>query len=116
MVNASCKRHRDLQDTQEEDILYLIAIDELETEKGANQIGTLKRAGDTRWSSHFYSICNLLRLFNPACSVLKKIVKEGSTYSQCGDADVAYDMITSFNFIFILHLMKEIIGTIDCLC
>jgi hypothetical protein len=33
MVNASCKRHRDLQDAQEEDILYLIAIDELETKK-----------------------------------------------------------------------------------
>jgi hypothetical protein len=25
-------------------------------------------------------------------------------------------MITSFNFIFILHLMREIIGTTDCLC
>jgi hypothetical protein len=116
VVNASCKRHRDLQDAQEEDISYLIAIDELETGKGANQIGTLKRAGDTRWSSHFYSISSLLRLFNPTCSVLEKIVKEGSTYSQRGDADVAYEMITSFNFIFILHLMREIMGTTDCLC
>jgi hypothetical protein len=76
VANASCKRHRDLQDAQEEDISYLIAIDKLETGKGANQIGTLKQAGDTRWSSHFYFICSLLRLFNPTCSVLEKIVKE----------------------------------------
>jgi hypothetical protein len=76
----------------------------------------LKQAGDTRWSSHFYSICSLLRLFNHVCSVLEKIVKEGSTYSQRGDADIAYEMITSFNFIFILHLMREIMGTTDCLC
>ena len=33
MVGASCKRHRDLQDAQEEDISYLIAIDEFETGK-----------------------------------------------------------------------------------
>jgi hypothetical protein len=116
VVSASCKRHRDLQDSQEADIAHLIAMDELETGKGANQIGTLKRASDSRWGSHFYSICNLLRLFNPACSVLEKIIKEGFTYSQRGDADVAYEMITSFKFIFILHLMREIMGTTDCLC
>ena len=40
VVSASCKRYRDQQDAQEENIAYLIAIDELETEKWANQIGT----------------------------------------------------------------------------
>ncbi|XP_059441896.1 uncharacterized protein LOC132174221 [Corylus avellana] len=48
VVSASCKRHRDLQDAQKADITYLIAINELETEKGANQISTLKRAGNSR--------------------------------------------------------------------
>jgi hypothetical protein len=32
------------------------------------------------------------------------------------DANVAYTMITSFKFIFILHLIREIMGTINCLC
>jgi hypothetical protein len=45
--------------------------------------------------------------------VLEKIIKEGSTYFQRGDANVAYEMITSFKFIFILHLMGEIMGTIS---
>ena len=76
MANVSYKRHRDLQDAQEEDIAYLISIDELKTGKEANQISTLKQVGDTRWSSHFYSICSLLRLFNLVCSVLEKIIKE----------------------------------------
>ncbi|XP_059446513.1 uncharacterized protein LOC132178069 [Corylus avellana] len=92
VVSASCKRHRDLQEAQEANIAYLIAIEELETGKGANQIGTLKPA------------------------VLEKIIKEGSTYSQRGDAEAAYEMITSFRFIFILHFMREIMGTTDCLC
>jgi hypothetical protein len=76
----------------------------------------LKRAGDTRWSSHFQSICSLVRLFNATCSELENIINEGSTYSQRGDANDAYKMIISFQFIFILHLMKEITGIIDGLC
>ncbi|GAV92619.1 LOW QUALITY PROTEIN: Dimer_Tnp_hAT domain-containing protein, partial [Cephalotus follicularis] len=43
----------------------LIIIDELDTGSGVNQIGTLQRAGDTRWSSHFRSVSSLLRLYNP---------------------------------------------------
>jgi hypothetical protein len=79
-------------------------------------IGTLKRAGDTHWSSHFQFICSLVRLFNATCSVLENIINEGSTYSQRGDANAAFKMITSFQFIFILHLMKEIMGNTDGLC
>ncbi|GAV62763.1 Dimer_Tnp_hAT domain-containing protein, partial [Cephalotus follicularis] len=37
---------------------------ELETGRGANQIGTLQRAGDTRWSSHLNSITSLIRMFH----------------------------------------------------
>ncbi|GAV77547.1 Dimer_Tnp_hAT domain-containing protein, partial [Cephalotus follicularis] len=47
----------------------LISIDELDTGSRVNQIGTLQRAGDTRWSSHFRSVSSLLRLYNPTCSV-----------------------------------------------
>ncbi|GAV78821.1 LOW QUALITY PROTEIN: hypothetical protein CFOL_v3_22286, partial [Cephalotus follicularis] len=36
---------------------------ELETGRGANQIGTLQRAGDTR-SSHLNSITSLMRMFH----------------------------------------------------
>ncbi|XP_028085419.1 uncharacterized protein LOC114286451 [Camellia sinensis] len=42
---------------QTADIVEKLAIDdEFETGKGKNQIGTLKRAGDTRWGSHLGSI------------------------------------------------------------
>jgi hypothetical protein len=48
--------------------------------------------------------------------MLEKIIKEGSTYSQYGDVDIAYEMIILFKFIFNLHLMREIMDTTDCLC
>jgi hypothetical protein len=92
------------------------AIGELETGKAANQICILKRAGDSRWGSHFNSLSSLIRMFDATCSVLEKIRREGATYSQCGDANAAYKMVTSFEFIFILHLMKEIMGITDVLC
>ncbi|XP_076954523.1 uncharacterized protein LOC143629000 [Bidens hawaiensis] len=44
--------------------------------------------------------------------VLHGIIEDLShtTYSQCGDADEAYDHLQSFEFVFILHLMKEVLG------
>ncbi|KAH7681774.1 Zinc finger TTF-type protein, partial [Dioscorea alata] len=41
---------------------------------------------------------------------------ETTTYTQRGDADVAYDAITSFEFVFILHLMIEIMKVTHDLC
>jgi hypothetical protein len=76
----------------------------------------LKRAGDTRWGSHYNSICSLISMFDATCSVLEIIRREWANYSQQGDANAAYKMVTSFEFIFILHLMKEIMGITDVLC
>ncbi|XP_050222533.1 uncharacterized protein LOC126672625 [Mercurialis annua] len=75
---------------QVEEIEYLKTIDELEIGARANRIRTLKRAGDTRWSSHFSSIFSFIQMFNAICSVLERISKDGSTYSQRGDANTTY--------------------------
>jgi hypothetical protein len=42
VVSASCKCHSDLQDAPVADFTHLIAMDKLETGKGANEIDTLK--------------------------------------------------------------------------
>ncbi|GAV70253.1 LOW QUALITY PROTEIN: Dimer_Tnp_hAT domain-containing protein/DUF4371 domain-containing protein, partial [Cephalotus follicularis] len=115
IVGASCKRNDELHAAQVAEIELLISIDELDTGSGVNHIGTLQRAGDTRWSSHFCSVSSLLRLYNPTCTVLGKIVEDGSTYSQRGEACVAYDLLTSFEFVFILYLLKEIMEITDIL-
>ncbi|XP_052203041.1 uncharacterized protein LOC127808506 [Diospyros lotus] len=116
IITVSSKRHDQFQTTQIFEFEHLQAIGELETGRGSNQVGTLKRASDTRWGSHFYSICSFLRRYNESCLVLEKICSEGSNYSQRGDAIAAYKMITSFEFTFNLHLMKEIMGTTEILC
>ncbi|KAF5444869.1 hypothetical protein F2P56_033965 [Juglans regia] len=116
IVVGSSKRHDELQSAQAAEIESLIASNEIETGKGANQIGTLQRAGDTRWGSHFQSICSLMRMFSATCSVINTISNEGSNYSQRGDAEAAYMVLTSFEFILILYMMKKIMGITNALC
>ncbi|KAH9800585.1 TTF-type domain-containing protein [Citrus sinensis] len=96
IVGAFCKRNGELKLAQAADIEYMISIDELESGREFNQIGTLRRPGDTRWSSHFRSVSNLIKMFR--------------------DADAAYEVMTTFEFVFILHLMKEIMAITDILC
>ncbi|XP_030941602.1 zinc finger MYM-type protein 1-like [Quercus lobata] len=115
-VGSSCKRNDELRATQVAEIARMLAIDELETGTRANQVGTLKRDGDSCWGSHFNSICSLMSMFGPTCLVLENTKEDGSTYLQRGDANVAHKMINSFEFIFSLHLMKEIMGITDVLC
>ncbi|XP_020272615.1 zinc finger MYM-type protein 1-like [Asparagus officinalis] len=115
MVGASCKRNDELKKAHADDIAHLISNNELETVPGLNQIGTLQRATDTRWSSHFRSLSSLIRMFSAACTVLLKVMEDGLP-SQRADATSVYDEMTSFDFVFILHLMSEIMGITDFLC
>ncbi|XP_057423690.1 uncharacterized protein LOC130717472 [Lotus japonicus] len=115
-IGSSCKRNDELQAAYANEISHLVANDEIETGRGANQISTLQRPGDTRWSSHLNSITHLLRLYNATTTVLEDLAIEGSTYSQRGDATYAFKSLMSFEFVFILHLMKELTGICDKLC
>ena len=81
-----------------------------------NQIGTLKRAGETRWNSHLSSFRSLKIMFEATCSVLKNIIADGATYAQWAETDAAYDGITSFEFVFVLHLMIDIMEFTYDLC
>ncbi|XP_059664130.1 uncharacterized protein LOC132309886 [Cornus florida] len=115
-IGASCKRIDELHYAKVMEIAHLIDLDELETGRGANQIGNLQRPGDTRWSSHFDSVCSLIRLFSPTCSVLNNLIEDGCNYKIRGDADTAFNTLRSFQFVFILHLIKDIMGITNILC
>jgi len=116
VVCSSCKRNDQLQAAFENEIIHLVENGEIATGRGANQVGTLQRSGDTRWSSHFNSICSLLRMYNATISVLADYAVKGSNAAQRGDAKYAFNVMMSFDFAFILHVMKEIMGITDRLC
>ncbi|XP_074300140.1 uncharacterized protein LOC141631355 [Silene latifolia] len=115
IIISSAKRHNKLQASHLAEIERLIEHKELETGKGHNQIGTIKRAGDTRWGSHLGSLNSLLNMYNASCSVLQTIIKEGKGAKR-GEADKAYDDITSFEFVLVLHIMIQSLGITNDLC
>ncbi|QHN81587.1 Zinc finger MYM-type protein [Arachis hypogaea] len=108
VMTVSPKRHDQLRVAQANNVANLIANDQIVTGSGLNQIGTLQRAGDTRWGSHLNSVRSLLCMFDATCEVLEKSTKEGN-FSTRSDASAAYDAITSFEFVFVLHLMRNIL-------
>ncbi|XP_059630207.1 uncharacterized protein LOC132273209 [Cornus florida] len=61
-------------------------LDELETGQGANQI------------------------------VLNNLIEDGCNYKIRGDADNAFNTLRSLQFVFILHLIKDIMGITNILC
>ncbi|XP_057515035.1 uncharacterized protein LOC130796692 [Actinidia eriantha] len=116
LVSASPKRQNELQCAQTAEVEHMLDTGERETGRGANQIGTLHRAGTTHWSSHFSSICSLIDMYGATIKVLQTMVQEGSSNSIRGEAGGALIAVRSFDFIFILHLMHRIMGITDLLC
>ena len=55
-------------------------------------------------------------MFSLACEVLLHIIEDAATGIDRGLADGAYNLLTSFDLVFILHLMKEIMGITYILC
>ena len=54
-------------------------------------------------------------MFSATCEVLINIVDDGVTYASRGDADATYEAITSFEYVFVLHLMKNIMAITNLL-
>lgn len=84
--------------------------------KEKNHIGALQKAGDTSWSSHLKSVSNLLKIFSATCEALLNIIEDGTISTQRADADatykayadVAYEALTSFEFVLILHMIRKL--------
>ena len=107
-VDSSAKRHDELHDAQMDELVRLLAIDEIETGRGANQIRSLKCPGETRWGSHLGSISSLMDMFNPVSLVLQNLAADSSAGANCADGDTAFSYLTSFEFVFILLMMRQI--------
>ncbi len=48
--------------------------------------------------------------------ILLNIIDDGAIFAQCGDVDAAYEALTSFEFVFILHLKRKILEISNLLC
>ena len=73
-----------------------------------NQERNLKRPGDTHWGSYYETILYLILIFSAVVDVLE-IIEEDDISDQKVEIQSIIRPILSFEFVFTLHLMKNIL-------
>ena len=73
-----------------------------------NQETNLKRPYDTHWGSYYETILHLILIFAAVVDVLE-IIEEYGLSDQRVEARSIMRSILSFEFVFTLHLMKNIL-------
>jgi hypothetical protein len=76
-IGGSFKNRDMLREKQAKKVEEALQMGELETGTGLNQELGLKRAGDTRWGSHFYSLVNMMVMFPSVILVIDDIAQNG---------------------------------------
>ncbi|XP_057249399.1 uncharacterized protein LOC125495747 [Beta vulgaris subsp. vulgaris] len=87
----------------------LARLCELETGTGLNQERGLGRPCETRWGSHFKPILNVLDLYPSILGSLDDIA-EVSDALDSNKAQTITNLLMSFDFVFVVHLMVGIFG------
>ncbi|KAG5622098.1 hypothetical protein H5410_007316 [Solanum commersonii] len=83
---------------------------ELKTGRGLNQELGLVKAGDTRWGSHYKSFGNFISSFDSIVNVLDTLVENASTLEERASASGFLRSCQTFETIFLLHLMTDVLG------
>ncbi|KAI0492627.1 hypothetical protein KFK09_026903 [Dendrobium nobile] len=109
-IGASCKRSDALKSIQHEKVLLHLKNGNLISGKGLNQKTNLQKSSDTRWSSHFHSLISLMHMYASVIEVLEIVKEDGVHDQQSVEAGVLIDIMESFDFIFTMHLMIDILG------
>ncbi|CAN6691052.1 unnamed protein product [Malus baccata var. baccata] len=108
-IGASCKRCDALREMQQKELMKALENDSLMTGRGLNQETSLKRSGATRWNSHYGTLISLITMFSSVVNVLEMIVDDNINDS-VAEANRLLKDIQSFEFVFLLFLMKSILG------
>ncbi|XP_074296543.1 uncharacterized protein LOC141626797 [Silene latifolia] len=115
-IGYSCKRLEMVRDIQSDKVLEALASGEIESGKGLNQELGLSRPGETRWGSHFKSIVRVMFLYGTLIRVFEIISKGAKSVDDHAKAEIGIDHLESFEFVFMLHLMKVVYGYTNSLC
>ncbi|KAG2630344.1 hypothetical protein PVAP13_3KG475101 [Panicum virgatum] len=114
-VGASCMRKDVLLAKHHDMLLEKIENGEIMTGRGLNQESGLARPGDTRRGSHLKTLLPILVMWEAIIDVLE-IVKKDSVKPACTRGALGLiGKMESFDFVFIMHLMIELLGMTDIL-
>ncbi|PIN06946.1 hypothetical protein CDL12_20489 [Handroanthus impetiginosus] len=110
VVGASFKRRDELQDAQILKVQKALEVGDLQTGRGQNQELGLARPSNTRWGSHFKSFVNFILLFDLIIDVLDTVGMDAKSSDERWKARGFLDACLKFEFVFMLHFMKNILS------
>ncbi|PIA65225.1 hypothetical protein AQUCO_00100600v1 [Aquilegia coerulea] len=91
-------------------VFMQLKSNELSSSKGLNQEIDLKRPSDTLWGSHYGTLVNFIVIFSSVVETLDEVMEESSSSNKKGETQVLLDLMHSFEFCFILYLMRNLLG------
>jgi hypothetical protein len=113
IVRVSYKPHGMLRNARLEQIIKAFDCGELESRSGLNQEMGLPIPGETRWGSHYKTICNIIAMYT---SIHEVLITLGDDRSHKAEWTKIYFMVgafESFEFVVAAHLMFVILGYIN---
>ena len=110
IVGVSCKRHGMLRSARLESIMKALECGELKTGSGLNQEMGLARPGETRWGSHYRTVCNIISMYPIIRDVLITLGEDTTHKVDWTKIHFMVGAFESFDFVFSLHLLFVILG------
>ncbi|GAA0151528.1 hypothetical protein LIER_10230 [Lithospermum erythrorhizon] len=106
-LRSSNKRHALLHTKQVSHFANIIEQELVEIGTGLNQELSIARPGDTRWGSHFRTLCRLKDLFTPIIEVFEELEDDRDSE---GEPQCLLLIMKTFRFVFMLHLMVDVLS------
>ncbi|XP_042067181.1 zinc finger MYM-type protein 1-like [Salvia splendens] len=108
---TSCKRRDKLRQAEHEKIVKSLESEEIKSGRGLNQEMSLRRPGDTRWGSHFTTLLRLKGMWSSIIEMLEHVYEDGTNLDNRGISKTLSMRLGSYDFVYILHLMVELLGS-----
>ena len=110
IVGASSKRRDILREKQAAKVIEALQSGERLSGKGLNQESGINRPCDTRWGSHFGTLVSFTIMFSSIVDVLEEISNDTLNSDQKYEASIMLQVVQTYDFVFSLHLVKNILG------
>jgi hypothetical protein len=99
-----------LRNARLENVKKSLECAELESGSGLNQEMGLPRPGDTRWGSHYKTICTIITMYSSIHDVLIDLGVDTAHKDDWTKIHFVFGAFETFEFVFFVHLMYVTLG------
>ncbi|XP_042444154.1 zinc finger MYM-type protein 1-like [Zingiber officinale] len=110
ITGASCKIKDKFRQLEHDKLVECLEKGDIVSGKEKNQEISLKRPGDTRWGSHYMTIICLMSMWTSVLQVLENVYDDVTNNDNNGIVASLIDKMESYEFVFVMHLMKSLLG------